>query len=141
MKGLYVDLNMLSKSVEYGLAKEFNMLVSLISCRNYIKKDSNPNQTRECNTWKDVMDALEITNKNKRSKMRKMLVDNDIIRQSNKFNSKEKVMVFNPNIVRYGSHISPVSVAVFKDVCLESIHKYCSYMLYANGMIDLCDIS
>lgn len=119
------------------LAKHFFNIKFILSVRGFAKKTS----TTDCETWNDLMEAfgIEISNKKKVTKMKKLLLDNDVIRVSTKPSNK-KVFVINPNIIRHGSHTSDFCIAVYKDVTLNKIDRYNTYLMYLNGLLDKSDI-
>lgn len=119
------------------LAKNFFKIKFILSCRGFVKKTD----TTDCETWKDVMEAfgIETSNIRKMSAMKKLLLDNDVVRISTKPSNK-KVFVVNPNIIRHGSHTSDFCIAVYKDVTLNKIDRYNTYLMYLNGLLDRDDI-
>ena len=137
---LWFNYEALGWALECGVSKEFALLCTKMSARNYIKMKGAETQTHECSTWTDLFDSIGIQNGNKKIDFKKFLLKHDIVRQSYKFNSNKKVLVINPTIIRFGSHVSSVSLAVFKDCCMKNINKYSGYLLYANGMIEYEDL-
>lgn len=119
------------------LAKHFFNIKSLLSIRGFAKK----NDTTDCETWNDLMEAfgIEISNKKKVVKMRRLLLDNDVVRISTKPSNK-RVFVINPNIIRHGSHTSDFCISVYKDVVLNKVDRYNTYLMYLNGLLDKKDI-
>ncbi|MGL5768031.1 MAG: hypothetical protein ACRCX8_20525 [Sarcina sp.] len=114
----------------------FNMKV-VLSFRGFIKK----NETADCESWTEVMEALgiETSNKKKCAAMKKLLTDNDIVRETKKPYGK-KVYVVNPNILRHGSHTSDFCISTFKDLVLLKIDKFNKYLMYINGLLEVNDI-
>ncbi len=119
------------------LAKHFFNIKFILSVRGFAKKTN----TTDCETWNDLMEAfgIETSNKKKVVKMRRLLLDNDVVRISTKPSNK-KVFVINPNIIRHGSHTSDFCISVYKDVTLNKIDRYNTYLMYLNGLLDKNDI-
>jgi hypothetical protein len=137
---LWFNYKALGWALERNMSKEFALLCTKMSLKNYIKMKGAETQTHECSNWTQLFESIGITNGQRKVAFKKFILEYDIIRQANKFNSREKVLVINPTIIRNGSHVSAVSLAVFKDLCIKDIHKYSSFLLFANGMIEYEDI-
>lgn len=119
------------------LAENFFKIKSILSCRGFAKKTD----TTDCETWKDLMIVFGINpeHKLKVRAMKKLLLDNDVIRVSTKPSNK-KVFVINPNIIRHGSHTSDFCISVYKDVVLNKVDRYNTYLMYLNGLLEKEDI-
>lgn len=136
--GLYVSEEFFKIGSEAGvLAPNLFNMKSVLSFRGFIKK----NQTRDCESWTEVMEALgvETSNKKKCAAMKKLLTENDMIRETRKPYGK-KVYVVNPNILRHGSHTSDFCISTFKDLVLLKIDKFNKYLMYINGLLEANDI-
>ncbi|MGL4358817.1 MAG: hypothetical protein ACRCSY_09030 [Cetobacterium sp.] len=136
--GLYVSEEFFKIGGKAGvLAPNLFNMKSVLSFRGFIKK----NETCDCETWTEVMEALgvETSNKRKTMAMKKLLLDNDIIRETRKPYGK-KVYVVNPNILRHGSHTSDFCISTFKDLVLLKIDKFNKYLMYLNGLLEADDI-
>lgn len=120
-----------------NLAENFFRIKFILSCRGFAKKT----ETTDCETWKDLMEVfgIDISNVRKMTAMKKLLLDNDVVRVSTKPSNK-KVFVINPNIIRHGSHTSDFCIAVYKDVVLNKVDRYNTYLMYLNGFLDKNDI-
>lgn len=137
--GLYVSEEFFKIGSEAGvLAPNLFNLKSVLSFRGFIKK----NQTRDCESWTEVMEALgiETSNAKKCSAMKKLLTQNDVIRETKKPYGN-KVYVVNPNILRHGSHTSDFCISTFKDVSLTKVDKFNKYLMYINGLLENEDIA
>ncbi|MGL4646041.1 MAG: hypothetical protein ACRDAG_01285 [Cetobacterium somerae] len=138
MEGLFVGEKFFEVGANAGvLAENFIRLKKVLSFRGFIKK----NKTTDCENWNEVMEVLGIqtTNKRKVLSMKKLLIGNDIIRENNKLNGK-KCYVVNPNVLRHGTHTSDYCIATFKDVALNKVDRYNTYLLYINGLVEYNDI-
>lgn len=83
--GLYISQEFFRIGAESGyLAENLLRLKLSLSFRGFIKKTS----TTDCKSWIEVMEVLGIdkTNNRKIKAMKKLLVDNDIVREATKIN-------------------------------------------------------
>lgn len=136
--GLYVSEEFFKIGGNAGaLAPNLFNMKSVLSFRGFIKK----NETSDCETWTEVMEALgvETSNKKKCAAMKKLLTENDMVRETRKPYGK-KVYVVNPNILRHGSHTSDFCISTFKDLVLLKIDKFNKYLMYINGLLEANDI-
>ena len=136
--GYYVGNDFFKIGEQAGiLAENFFKIKSILSFRGFAKSTTNT----DCETWTSLMEAFNVNpeHKIKVRKMKKLLLDNDVIREATKPSGK-KVFVINPNIIRHGSHTSDFCISVYKDVVLNKVDRYNTYIMYLNGLLEKEDI-
>lgn len=136
--GLYVGEKFFEIGATCGTyAENFIRLKSALSIRGFIKKTP----TTDCHTWQEVMEILGITTSNKKAmaSFKRILTSNDVVRERI-LPSGNKVFVVNPNILRHGSHTSDMCIATFKDIVLDRVDKYNTYLMFINGLLEYEDI-
>lgn len=136
--GLYVGEDFFRIGLLCGKdAVNFIRLKYVLSARGFIKQTS----TTDCHTWDEVMIVLGIVPTNKRAvkRFKKVLVDNDVVRKCY-LPSGIEVFVVNPNILRHGSHTSALCISTFKDIVLDRVDRYNTYLMYLNGLLEYSDL-
>ncbi len=139
--GLYVSQEFFRLGYESGILAQHVCRLKdekVLGYRGFIKKTS----TTDCETWSEVMQqiGIDITNKRKVSAMKKLLIDNDVIREARKMTGK-RCFVMNPNVIRHCAFTSDFCIATFKDVTLTKVDKYNTYLMFMNGLLDYEDIN
>lgn len=136
--GLYVGEKFFEIGATCGTyAENFIKLKSALSIRGFVKNTP----TTDCHTWQEVMGVLGVTTSNKKAmaSFKRILTSNDVVRER-VLPSGNRVFVINPNILRHGSHTSDMCIATFKDIVLDRVDRYNTYLMFINGLLEYEDI-
>lgn len=76
-------------------------------------------------TWSQLYESISCTNKITQSKLKKFLIENNLVREFKVGGSDGKLvkrLIVNPFLVRGATHSSQISIMVFQDCIRESIN-------------------
>lgn len=132
--------NFISHSLMKKLKQKENKIVmtyilSIIETVHFATYKMMKNKKTKIKSWGELFELIECTNKNNQAKIKKFLVDNNVVRKVKLKKEEDFVLIFNPFLCKKGKYAGLDACITFSDFMVrnENVDPYCYMYLVAIG--------